>query len=130
MEVHGQPVLSDDASGEYILGQPGEVIQIILEQQGHLTGYISIFGDHDSDRGTPLTFLFQHTAVSGEQVRFETGIVHGVWYGFRGMIVRGAAKSHAEEGYYHLTGSMEEHDVVAGTVQRRNVDLKLSRSIN
>lgn len=130
MEVHGQPILSEDASGEYNLGQPGEVIQIILEQQGHLTGYISILGDHDSDRGTPLTFMFHHTSVSGEQVQFATGTVHGVWYGFHGSILRGAARSHSEEGYYRLTGVLEEHDMAAGTTQKRNVDLKLSRSLN
>jgi hypothetical protein len=127
-EVHGQPVLSDDVSGEYLLGEPGEVIEIILERQGHLTGYISVFGNHDSDRGTPLTFLFHHTSVSGEQIRFETVTVHGVWYGFAGSIRRGEAKTRAEEGFYRLSGTLEEHDTAGGTVQKRNVDLKLSRS--
>lgn len=127
-EVHGAPVLPDEASGEYLLGQPGEVIEIILEPQGRLTGYISVFGNRDSDRGTPLTFLFHHTSVAGEQFSFETATVHGVWYSFSGSIRKGEVQSRAEEGFYRLTGTMEEHDTAAGTVQKRNVDLKLSRS--
>lgn len=127
-EVRGTPVLPEDASGEYGFGQPGEVIQIILEPQGRLTGYISKLGDHDSDRGTPLTLIFRHTSVSGEQIQFETGTVHGVWFAFRGSILRGTAKDRREEGYFRLVGTLEEHDVAAGTLQKRNVDLKLSRS--
>lgn len=129
-EVHGAPVLPDDASGEYLLGQPGEVVEIILEQQGRLTGYISAFGNRDSDRGTPLTFLFHHTSVSGEQISFETITVHSTWYSFVGSIQRGDAKTRAEDGFYRLIGTLEEHDTAAGTVQKRNVDLKLSHSSN
>jgi hypothetical protein len=128
-EIHGTPVLPDDASGEYGFGEPGEVIQIILEPQGRLTGYISKFGDHDSDRGAPLTLIFRHTSVSGEQIQFETGTIHGVWFAFHGSILRGVAKSRSEEGYFHLVGTLEEHDVAAGTLQKRNVDLKLSKSL-
>lgn len=127
-EVHGAPVLPEDASGEYGFGQPGEVIQIILEPQGRLTGYISKFGDHDSDRGTPLTLIFRHTSVSGEQIQFETGTIHGVWFAFRGSILRGVPKDRSEGGLFRLVGTLEEHDVAAGTLQKRNVDLKLSKS--
>jgi hypothetical protein len=127
-EIHGQPVIPDEASGEYGFGQPGEVIQIILEPSGRLTGYISKFGSHESDRGAPLTFPFFHTLVSGEQIQFETSTIHGVWYSFRGSIARDTAKGRSEEGYYRLSGLMEEHDTAAATVQKRNVDLKLSRA--
>jgi hypothetical protein len=127
-EIHGRPVLPDEASGEYGFGQPGEVIQIILEPPGRLTGYISRFGNHESDQGTPLTFLFLRTSVAGEQIQFETNTVHGVWYSFRGSITRGTAETRSQEGYYRLSGLLEEHDLAAGSVQKRNLDLKLSRS--
>ncbi len=48
--------IPEEASGEYMLGHPGEVIQITL-QFGELSGYISRQGDGESDSGTPLTFF-------------------------------------------------------------------------
>lgn len=127
-QVEGQPVLPEEASGEYNLDKPGELLQIILDGGGRLTGYLSIEGDRESDRGTPLTFLFRHTRVSREQIAFETVVIHSVWYGFRGAIEHAPEDSKQSFGAYRLTGVLEEHELVSGTVTRRNLDLRLKQA--
>lgn len=119
--------LPPDASGEYLLGSdPGEVIQISIQPR-ELGGYISRLGDADSDQGTPLTFFFTHTSLDGSRLGFATHQVHGVWYSFEGTIERGAGKTHAEEGYYLLQGTLMKYDVAGGRSERRRVSLKLAR---
>lgn len=122
----GRTTLPLDASGEYSLGKSGEAVEIDLEPN-RLSGYISRFGDRMSDQGTPLTFFFATSALSGHQISFTTRKVHGVWFSFVGTIVRGNASTRAEEGYYRLEGSMVLHDDANGTQQERNVSLPMTK---
>ncbi|HVJ08912.1 MAG TPA: hypothetical protein VM554_11040 [Acidisarcina sp.] len=125
-EARASSTLPQDASGEYLLGSdPGEVIQISLQER-ELGGYISKRGDADSDQGTPLTFFFTHTRIDGSRLGFTTHQIHGVWYSFEGTIERGAAKTHAEEGYYLLQGTLTKYNVAARTSERRTVSLKMT----
>jgi hypothetical protein len=121
-------LIPEEVSGEYMLGHPGEVVQIIL-QFGELSGYISRQGDGESDSGTPLTFFFDQTSIDGQEIKFTTRQIHGVWYSFQGTIVRGPGKTHEEEGYYLLTGELIQHDTVQKTELRRNVSLKSGRQL-
>ncbi len=119
----GNSLIPDDASGEYMLGKPGEFIEITL-QFGDLSGYISRQGDSESDLGTPLTFFFDRTSLQGQQLSFTTRQVHGVWYSFTGTIQRGIGKTRQEDGYYMLTGDLIEHNAAHNTEVRRTVALK------
>jgi hypothetical protein len=121
----GSSGLPEDASGEYTLGEAGELIQIIL-QSGRLDGYVSRLGDTESDEGAPLTFFFDHTSLHAERLSFTTWQVHGVWFTFEGTIVRGPARSRTEDGYYLLEGELVEHNQVQHAQQRNRVSLKLS----
>ncbi len=125
--IHGRSSssLPEEASGEYQLGESGEIIEIIL-QAGQLDGYISRNGDTESDRGTPLTFFFDRTSVSARRLNFTTWQVHGIWFSFEGTIVRGPGRSREEESFYLLEGELVGHDTVERTEQRRSVSLKLS----
>ncbi len=125
----GDSLIPEDASGEYMLGKPGEFIEITL-QFGELSGYISRQGDGDSDQGTPLTFFFDQTSIHGQQISFTTRQVHGVWYSFTGTILRGAGKTREEDGYYVLTGDLIEHDAARNTEVRRSVALKSGRALS
>jgi hypothetical protein len=121
-------LIPEDASGEYMLGHPGELVQITL-QFGELSGYISRQGDGDSDSGTPLTFFFEQTSLRGQELSFTTRQIHGVWYSFQGTIAHGPGKTHAEAGYYLLIGEMTEHDAIQKTETRRTVSLKSGRQL-
>lgn len=119
-------LIPEDASGEYMLGHPGEVVQITM-QFGDLSGYISRQGDGESDSGTPLAFFFDKTTMQGQELTFTTRQIHGVWYSFQGTITRGPGKTREEDGYYLLAGDLIEHDSIRKTEQRRSVSLKSGR---
>jgi hypothetical protein len=118
--------LPDDASGEYALGEPGDVVEIIL-QGGRLDGYVSRTGDTDADWGAPLTFFFDRTAAQADRLSFTTWQVHSVWFSFEGAIVRGPVRSRAQDGLYLLTGELIEHNEAQRTQQRMSINLKLSQ---
>lgn len=119
-------LIPEDASGAYMLGHPGEVVEITM-QFGDLSGYISRQGDGESDTGTPLTFFFDKTSFGGQNLSFTTRQIHGIWYSFQGTIVRGPGKTRDQDGYYLLTGELIEHDAVQKTEARRSVSLKSGR---
>ena len=119
-------LIPDDASGEYMLGRPGEVIEITL-QFGDLSGYVSLQGDSDSDAGTPLTLFFDKTSLHGQDLSFTTRQIHGVWYSFQGTIARGPGKTRDADGYYLLIGDFIEHNSAHGSEMRRSVSLKSGR---
>jgi hypothetical protein len=120
--------IPEEASGEYKLGPQGELIQIIM-QFGDLSGYISRQGDGESDSGTPLTFFFEQTSMRGQELKFTTQQIHGVWYSFQGTIVRGPGKTRGEDGYYLLTGDLIVHDSTQKTESLRTVSLKSGRQL-
>lgn len=119
--------LPSEASGEYQLGRPGDVIEIILDNNG-LTGYISRLGRNDKDKEVPLTYFFDQTQLNAHTLSFTTKPVHGEWYSFDGTVVRGPAPTRDKEGYYLLKGRLSLH--VGQTEQPRNVALPLARSEN
>ena len=125
--------LPDDVSGSYEFGHINESIEIDIERN-RLTGYISRLGDAETDSNTPLTFFFDHASVDGSQLEFQTHVVHGVWYSFRGTVVRGDGKVRSDEGYYVLHGVLQEHHPQSTTeksadetIERRVVNFKSMR---
>jgi hypothetical protein len=121
----GRTVLPLEASGEYSLGS-GEMVDVELEPE-RLSGYITRFGDRDSDQGTPLTFFFATSRLAGQRLAFTTRQIHGVWFSFEGTIVRGPARTREQQGYYLLEGKLVLHDVDGQTEQARMVSLPLAR---
>jgi hypothetical protein len=121
----GRTVLPLEASGEYTLGS-GEMVDVELEPE-RLSGYITRFGDRESDQGTPLTFFFATSRLAGQRLAFTTRQIHGVWFSFEGTIVRGPARSRGQQGYYLLEGRLVLHDVDGQTEQPRMVSLPLAR---
>ena len=114
-----------EASGEYALGSGG-MVDVEL-QPDRLSGFITRLGDRESDEGTPLTFFFATSRLSGQRLAFTTRQVHGVWFSFDGTIVRGSARSRDQQGYYLLQGQLVMHDVASQTQQARMVSLPLAR---
>jgi hypothetical protein len=124
----GYSGLPDEASGTYALSQtPGEGIEMILNGQGsdcRLQGYLTRLGDGESDGGATLTYFFQKTSVSPDQLQFTTRTVHGVWWSFSGRIDRGSVPQPSQKGYYFLNGMLVEH-FDSGESQARRVSLPL-----
>jgi hypothetical protein len=121
----GRTKLPLEASGEYSLGSGG-MVDVEL-QPDRLSGFITRFGDRESDQGTPLTFFFATSRLAGQRLAFTTRQVHGVWFSFEGTIVRGSAPSRNREGYYLLEGKLVMHDVASQTEQARMVSLPMTR---
>ena len=102
----GSSTLPPSAQGEYMLDQTGSVIQITIDS-GVLDGYISRLVDGQT---TSLTYFFDRTSIHGDHLTFTTRQVHGIWYSFDGVIVRGDAASKHETGFYRLKGTWLIHN--------------------
>lgn len=100
------PQASDDYSGMYSFLREGEFLQVTIEDQGKVTGFISRFGDSESDRGAFLDQFFKSGKLDGNQLSFTSENVHGTWFTFDGILGRGAGKKPEEEGYYLLRGKL------------------------
>lgn len=126
--VPGRTNLPDEASGSYALNPDGnESIEIILNAgsgEARLQGYVTRMGESTWDRGTPLTFFFSRTTISGSQISFITRQVHGVWWSFNGSIDRGSAQMSTQKGFYFLNGDLTEH-FDTGQKQLQRVSLPL-----
>ena len=99
---------SDNYSGMYTFLQEGEFVQVTVEDEGRVTGFISRFGDGESDRGAFLDQFFKEGKLDGQNLTFATRVVHGVSYTFKGVVQRGPGKTSDDEAYYLLKGSLTE----------------------
>jgi hypothetical protein len=118
---------SPDFSGRYSFLRDGEDIQINVSD-GRVDGYITRFGETDSDQGTMLQHVFDKATLNGDQLAFTTKPVHSVWYEFAGKVERGPAKTRLEDGYYQLVGTLTEHSQQNGkdtAARSRQVTFKL-----
>ena len=114
-------------SGMYNFLRDGEFVQVTVEDQGNVTGFISRFGDSESDRGAFLDHFFKQGKLDGNKLMFTTQTVHGVWFEFRGSIERGDGKKSGDEAYYVLKGTLIQNstDEAKKTTSRsRDVALK------
>jgi hypothetical protein len=99
----------ENYSGMYSFLQDGEFVQLTVEDQGRVTGFISRYGDSDSDRGAFLDQFFKQGGLEGIKLNFTSETVHGVWYDFKGTIERGDGKTLQDQAYYVLKGTLTEY---------------------
>jgi hypothetical protein len=107
--LKGQNSAGADFSGMYSFLRDGEFVQVTVEDQGRVTGFVSRYGESESDRGVFLDHFFKSGKLDGNRLAFTTETVHGVWFEFRGMVERGEGKSRGEEAYYVLKGTLIEN---------------------
>jgi hypothetical protein len=103
----------EDYSGMYSFLKDGEFVQITVEDQGRVTGFISRYGELDSDRGVFLDQFFKQGKLDGNKLTFSTLTVHGTWYEFKGTIDRGEGKNVGDEAYYVLKGTLTQYSTDA-----------------
>ena len=97
-------------SGMYTFLKEGEFVQVTVEDAGHVTGFVSRFGDGQSDKGAFLDQFFKTGKLEGDQLTFTTEIVHGVAFDFKGTVERGEGKNPGDEAYFVLKGTLTENE--------------------
>ena len=97
----------------YSFFKEGEFVQITVEDEGRVTGFISRFGEEESDKGAFLNQFFKEAKLDGRKLTFTTQTVHGVRYEFKGAVERGDGKNVGEEAYYVLKGTLTEFTTTA-----------------
>lgn len=104
-----QATVHDDVSGMYTFLREGEFVQITVEN-GILSGFVSRYGERESDRDVFLDQFFSKASLAGNHIDFTTKPVHGTWYEFSGDINRGEVKTSDKEGYWIIRGTLKQYD--------------------
>ena len=115
-----------DPTGMYSFLKEGEYVQLTYDE-GQLSGYISRFGDSNSDRGQFIDQFFSKASLTGDRVTFATKTIHGVWYEFEGTLSTQAGRQPSQEGYRLMKGMLKEHVADANgrdNVRERSVEFK------
>jgi|SRR5208283_5415867 len=111
--LHGQaasatPAVSSDLSGMFTFLREGEFVQL-TDDDGEISGFVSRFGDTDSDKGQFIDQFFDKASLAGDHLYFKTKTVHAMWYEFDGTLTVVAGKQKGEEGYRVLRGKLTLH---------------------
>ena len=110
----------------YSFLREGEFVQLSLED-GKLTGFVSRYGDSESDKTAFLDQFFSKASLEGDKLSFTTKPVHDTWFEFAGTIERGSAKAPTDEGYRVLRGKLTQFTSDAKknvTSKSKDVELK------
>ena len=100
---------ASDYSGMYTFLRDGEFVQVSVDEAGRVTGFVSRYGELDSDRGAFLDQFFKEGKLDENNLSFTTETVHGVWYEFKGTVERGEGKNPGDEAYYVLKGTLTQY---------------------
>jgi hypothetical protein len=120
------PSAQPDVSGMYAFLKEGEFVEVDVDAE-RVSGFISRFGETNSDHGMVLDHMFTKGTFDGKNLAFSTRELHGVSYEFKGVIVRGEAKQQGGEGYFVIKGTLTETTVDADkkpSARAREVELK------
>jgi hypothetical protein len=98
----------EDISGMYTFLKEGEFVQIDTDGT-RITGFVSRYGDLDSDKGAFLDHLFKEGELKGDTVHFVTRSVHGIWFEFQGTVDHGTVSDPDKEGYRILKGKLTQY---------------------
>jgi hypothetical protein len=97
-----------DYSGMYGFLRDGEFVQVTVEDQGHVIGFVSRYSEPEGGSGF-LDHFFKSGKLEGNQLAFSTETVRGVSFEFRGTVERGDGKNRGDEAYYVLKGTLIEN---------------------
>ncbi|HME34805.1 MAG TPA: hypothetical protein VKF84_06175 [Candidatus Sulfotelmatobacter sp.] len=96
-------------SGMYAFLKEGEFVQVTVEDAGHVTGFVSRFGDGENDKGEFLDQFFKSAKLEGNKLSFTTEMVHGVTFDFKGTVERGEGKNPGDDAYFVLKGTITQN---------------------
>lgn len=95
-----------DYSGMYSFLRDGEFVQLTVEDNGRVIGFVSRYAEGN---GGFIDHLFKSGKLDGKQIAFTTETVNSMWFDFRGTVERGEGKSRGDEAYYVLKGTLIEN---------------------
>jgi hypothetical protein len=96
-------------SGMYSFLKDGEFVQITVEDEGRVTGFVSRYDDAETDKGAFLDQYFHSGKLDGNKLVFTTETVNAVWFEFKGTVERGEGKNPGDEAYYVLKGTLTDN---------------------
>ena len=115
-------------SGMYTFLKEGEFVQVSVEEDGRVTGFISRFEDEGSDQGAFVDQFFRTAKLDDTKLSFTSKVVHGVWFEFKGTVERGDGKNPGDEAYYVLKGTLIQNSTDADnkvSSRTREVEFKM-----
>ena len=116
-----------DYSGMYAFLQEGEFLQLTVEDNGVVTGFVSRYSDPGANHKTFVDHFFKQARLDGTKLVFTTEIAQNVSYEFNGIIERGEGKKPGDEAYYVLKGSLTQYKIESDkktTPKKQPVELK------
>lgn len=122
-----QTTQTEDISGMYSFLREGEFVQVTVEDGNQVSGFVSRYGDSESDRKTFLDQFFSKASLEGNHLMFTTKPIHGVWFDFDGVVQRGPGKTPRDEGYRVLKGKLtqsSEDSAKKASSKSRQVEFK------
>jgi len=120
------PANANNLSGMFTFLKEGEFVQLTVED-GKLSGFISRFGNTDSDKGEFIDQFFDKASLEGDHLYFKTKTVHAVSYELDGTVTVVPGKHVGDEGYRVIRGKLTLHASDAkgkDTVSEKTVELK------
>ena len=108
-------------SGMYSFQEEGEFVQITVEDDGKVTGYVSRYGEGGSEKGVFVEHFFRSGKLEGNKLAFTTGTV------------RGEGKNPGDEAYYVMKGTLADNTVDAAkkvTTHSREVVFKIFPAVS
>jgi hypothetical protein len=102
------PANPADLSGMFTFLKEGEFVQLSVED-GKLSGFISRFGETESDKGQFIDQFFDKASLEGDHLYFKTKTVHGMWYELDGTLAVTPGKQAGQEGYRVIRGKLTLH---------------------
>jgi hypothetical protein len=115
-------------AGMYTFLKEGEFLQLSVEGDDRVSGFVSRYADQDSDKGIFVDQFFKTAKLDGNKLTFTTKTVHGVSFDFTGTVERGEGKNPGDEAYYVLKGTLTENSSDAEnkvTSQNREVEFTM-----
>jgi len=127
-----------DITGMYSYLHEGEFLQVTVDTSQkngdtyNVTGYVSRFGDSDTDKGRVLDQFIEKGTLTGDLLEFKTKAVHGTWFSFSGLVSRGEAKDKKHDGYFVIRGTLTRNDIQDGKTvsNEREIESKLLAQID
>ncbi len=101
-----QSLRPQDVTGLYSFVKSGDTLQVNVQPDGSVSGYVSRVADGDSDRGQMLDMLFAKASLKNGHLEFVTKKVHGTWFEFKGRAERGSGQTKSDESYVVLRGTL------------------------
>lgn len=117
---------ADDISGMYSFLKDGEFVQITV-QDSVVTGFVSRYGETESDKDAFLDQFFDKAALKDSHLTFTTKKIHGVWFDFDGTVERGQGKTPHDEGYRIIRGTLTHNSEDAAgkpIAKSRQIEMK------